>query len=187
MASMVCKMAVEEMVADVAATLVAFLDVYCCSDGPNFAVGRVMDLAVVDMIVDCVVMLVVISVEEIVLLVVNGSVKVPSFFNVGHDPHSVVLCNAAVCKHVLEEGICDINTNNRIQCVPMYSKRKPIIQVNFSENWNDLSEKVYIVTKFSLSFLLTPVTRCIGHARPSTNHYKWWCQNWFAQNRNLRA
>ena len=36
-----------------------------------------------------------------------------------------------------------------IQCVPQ--KRKPINQVNFSENWNDLSEKVYIVTKFSLS------------------------------------
>ena len=35
---------------------------------------------------------------------------------------------------------------------------------NFSENCNDLSEKVYIVTKFSLSFLLTPVIRCIGHA-----------------------
>ena len=30
-------------------------------------------------------------------------------------------------------------------------KRKPINQVNFSENWSDLSEKVYIVTKFSLS------------------------------------
>ena len=36
-----------------------------------------------------------------------------------------------------------------IQCVPQ--KRKPIYQVNFSENWNDLSQKVYIVTKFSLS------------------------------------
>ena len=36
-----------------------------------------------------------------------------------------------------------------IQCVPQ--KRKPINQVNFSENLNDLSEKVYIVTKFSLS------------------------------------
>ena len=36
-----------------------------------------------------------------------------------------------------------------VQCVPQ--KRKPINQVNFSENWNDLSEKVYIVTKFSLS------------------------------------
>ena len=30
-------------------------------------------------------------------------------------------------------------------------KRKPINQVNFSENCNDLSEKVNIVTKFSLS------------------------------------
>ena len=36
-----------------------------------------------------------------------------------------------------------------IQCVP--EKRKPINWVNFSENCNDLSEKVYIVTKFSLS------------------------------------
>ena len=36
-----------------------------------------------------------------------------------------------------------------IQCVP--EKRKPINRVNFSENCNDLSEKVYIVTKFSLS------------------------------------
>ena len=38
---------------------------------------------------------------------------------------------------------------NVIQCVP--EKRKPINQVNFSENCNDLSEKVYTVTKFSLS------------------------------------
>ena len=39
-----------------------------------------------------------------------------------------------------------------IQCVP--EKRKPINQVNFSENCNELSEKVYIVTKSSypLSF-----------------------------------
>ena len=36
-----------------------------------------------------------------------------------------------------------------IQCVPQ--KRKPINQVNFSENCNDLSEKDYIFTKFSLS------------------------------------
>ena len=36
-------------------------------------------------------------------------------------------------------------------------------------------------------FLLTPVIRCIGHAWPSTNHFKWWCQNWFVQNSNLRA
>ena len=36
-----------------------------------------------------------------------------------------------------------------IQCVP--EKRKHINQVNFSKNCDDLSEKVYIVTKFSLS------------------------------------
>ena len=38
---------------------------------------------------------------------------------------------------------------NIVQCVP--EKRKPINRTNFSENCNDLSEKVYIVTKFSLS------------------------------------
>ena len=32
-------------------------------------------------------------------------------------------------------------------------KRKPINQVNFSENCNDLFKKVYIVIKFSLSSL----------------------------------
>ena len=47
------------------------------------------------------------------------------------------------------------------------------------------SEKVCIV-QFIL-FLLTQVTRCIGHALPSTNHLKCWCQNWFVQNRNLKA
>ena len=35
------------------------------------------------------------------------------------------------------------------QCVR--EKRKPINQVNFSENCNDSSEKIYLVTKFSLS------------------------------------
>ena len=40
-------------------------------------------------------------------------------------------------KHINKE--CDVNV---IQCVP--EKRKPINQVNFSENCNDLSEKVYI-------------------------------------------
>ena len=33
-------------------------------------------------------------------------------------------------------------------------KKEPINQVNFSENYNDLSKKVYIVTKFSLSSFL---------------------------------
>ena len=62
-------------------------------------------------------------------------------------------------------------------------------QVNFSENCNDLSEKVYIVTGIQfILFLLTPVTRCIGHAWPSTIPLiKRWCRNWFAQNRNLGA
>ena len=77
-------------------------------------------------------------------------------------------------------------STNTIQCVPQ--KRKPINQVNFSENWNDLSEKAYIVAKFSLSsFFWHQLQECIGHARPSTNHFKLWCQNWFARNRNLRA
>ena len=30
-------------------------------------------------------------------------------------------------------------------------KKEPINQVNFSENYNDLSKKVYIVAKFTLS------------------------------------
>ena len=43
------------------------------------------------------------------------------------------------------------NVIRDIQCVP--EKRKPVNQVNFPENCNDLSEKIYIVTKFSLSSL----------------------------------
>ena len=42
-----------------------------------------------------------------------------------------------------------INQSRTIQCVPQ--KRKPINRVNFLENCNDLSEKAYIFTKFSLS------------------------------------
>ena len=64
--------------------------------------------------------------------------------------------------------LCKIILNMKLQCVP--EKRKPINRVNFSENCNDLSEKVYIVTKCIL-FLLTPVTRCIGHAWASTDHH----------------
>ena len=30
-------------------------------------------------------------------------------------------------------------------------KKEPINQVNFSENYTDLSKKVYVITKFSLS------------------------------------
>ena len=36
-------------------------------------------------------------------------------------------------------------------CTVRPTKRKPINWVNFSENCNDLSEKAYIFTKFSLS------------------------------------
>ena len=58
-----------------------------------------------------------------------------------------------------------------IQCIP--EKRKPINQVNFSENCNDLSEKVYIVTKFSLSSFfwhqLQDVLAMHGQARTITN------------------
>ena len=45
--------------------------------------------------------------------------------------------------------IFNLRQNDAIQCVP--EKRKPINRVNFSENCNDFSEKVYIVTQFSLS------------------------------------
>ena len=56
--------------------------------------------------------------------------------------------------------LCPFNNHNKsyarlnstglhVQCVPQ--KRKPINRVNFSENCNDLSEKAYIFTKFSLS------------------------------------
>ena len=79
-----------------------------------------------------------------------------------------------------KECCCDSTVRPR-------KKRKPINQVNFYKNCNELSEKVYISRKFSLSFLLTPVTRCNSHAWPSTEHFKWWCQNWFAENRNSRA
>ena len=48
-------------------------------------------------------------------------------------------------------------------------KRKPINQVIFSENCNDLSDKVYIVKKFSLSSLfwhqLQDVLAMHGQAR----------------------
>ena len=50
-----------------------------------------------------------------------------------------------------------------IKCVPQ--KRKPINRVNFSENCNDLSEKAYILQIQFIIYLLTPVTRCIGHAK----------------------
>ena len=49
----------------------------------------------------------------------------------------------------LDMGTLSVACEAFIQCVP--EKRKPINRVNFSENCNDLSEKVYIVTKFSLS------------------------------------
>ena len=58
-----------------------------------------------------------------------------------------------------------------IQCVP--EKRKPINQVNFSENYNDLSEIVYIVTKVSLSSFfrhqLQDVLAMPGQARTISN------------------
>ena len=60
---------------------------------------------------------------------------------------------------------------------PVYSasqkKKKPINRVNFSENCNDLSEKVYIVTKFSLSSFfwhqLQDVLAMHGQARTISN------------------
>ena len=58
-----------------------------------------------------------------------------------------------------------------IQCIP--EKRKPINQVYFSENCNDLSEKVYIVTKLSLSSFfwdqLQDVLVMHGQARTISN------------------
>ena len=52
-------------------------------------------------------------------------------------------------------------------------KRKPINQVNFSEKCNYLSEKVYIVTKFSLSSFfwhrLQYVLAMYGQARIISN------------------
>ena len=58
-----------------------------------------------------------------------------------------------------------------IQCVP--EKRKPINQVIFSENYNDLSKKVYIVTKFSLSSFFWPQLQDVlvthGRARTISN------------------
>ena len=52
-------------------------------------------------------------------------------------------------------------------------KRKPINQVNFSENCNDLSEKVYIVRKFNLSSFfwrqLQYVLAMHGQARTISN------------------
>ena len=64
-----------------------------------------------------------------------------------------------------------ISRGHTIQCVP--EKRKPVNQVNFSENCNDLSETVYIVTKFSLfSFFLHQLQDVLvmhGQARTISN------------------
>ena len=58
-----------------------------------------------------------------------------------------------------------------VQCVP--ERRKPINQVDFSENYNDLSKKVYIVTKFSLSSFfwqqIQDVLAMLGRARTISN------------------
>ena len=42
-------------------------------------------------------------------------------------------------------------TNKKIYIQCVAEKRKLINQVNFSENYNDLSKNIYIVTKFSSS------------------------------------
>ena len=69
------------------------------------------------------------------------------------------------CRQIL---VCELMIYSASQ-----KKRKPINQVNFSENCNDLSKKSLHCYKIEfILFLLTPVTRC---------------QNWFAQNRSLRA
>ena len=52
-------------------------------------------------------------------------------------------------------------------------KRKPINQVNFSENYNELSKKDYIVTKFILSSFFWPQLQDVlvmhGRARTISN------------------
>ena len=67
-------------------------------------------------------------------------------------------------------------------------KRKPVNQVNFSESCNDLSEKVFIVTKFSLSSFfwhqLQDVLVMHGRARTISNGD---VKIDLAQNRKLRA
>ena len=63
------------------------------------------------------------------------------------------------------------NKISDIQCVP--EKGKPINQVNFSQNCNDLSEKNYIVIKFHLSSFfwhqLQDVLAMHGQARTISN------------------
>ena len=85
-----------------------------------------------------------------------------------------------------------INGYNTKRYLPLYNasqkKRKPTNQVNIFWKMQWFVRKSLHCYKIQfILFRLTPVTRCIGHAWPSTNHLKWWCQNWFAQNMNLRA
>ena len=70
--------------------------------------------------------------------------------------------------------LCEQQTHNAkwiTQCVQ--EKRKPINQVNFFQNYNDLSKKVYIVTKFSLSSFFWHQTQDVlamhGQARTISN------------------
>ena len=58
----------------------------------------------------------------------------------------LVLCISII---LLCKALCYID--EKVLYSASQKKRKPINQVNFSENCNDLSEKVYIVTKFNLS------------------------------------
>ena len=78
---------------------------------------------------------------------------------------NLMLSNTLVCIHSQKP---DIQCAHYIQCVP--EKRKPISQVNFSENYNDLSKKVYIVTKLSLSSFFWPQLQdvLITHGRART-------------------
>ena len=71
----------------------------------------------------------------------------------------------------------NLSTHDNVQCAP--EKKKPINQVNFSENYNELSQIVYIITNsvYQIHFISgTRYTICIGHTRPITNYFKWWCK-----------
>ena len=112
----------------------------------------------------------------------------PSHFPLLNSILSIVLANpkpTSLKSSLLNHSQYVISCTRHLQCVP--EKRKPVNQVNFSENCNDLSETLHCYKIQFIRFLLTPDTRCIGHAWSSMNHFKWWRQNWFAQSGRLRA
>ena len=62
---------------------------------------------------------------------------------------NVYYVHVFACKCVCMSMRVFEDLRNIIQCVP--EEWKPINQVNYSENCNDLFKRVYIVIKFSLS------------------------------------